>query len=499
MDQADTAQLAAVLGALGALFVLLPGPRVQLLAGIGVLAAAEIVFGISLSPDVPGGSLAVLALLAVLVLGGGAAGFVRRPDLVPPIVLAAAPFRLPLQFGSENRYYVAIAEQGSLGRLLPLYAVLGAATLALAYRVVRGSRVVAIPMPIAVPAGAFIAFASLSLLWSDDLDAGRDLLAYFVLPFAVLLAVVARAPFADWLPKALAWIAVALAALFAVIGLVEAGTRNLLFSAPNVDVGNAYSSLFRVTSLFRDPNLYGRHVVLGIVVLVVVLCFVKLGARAALLVALLWAGLYFSHSQSSMAALFVVVLAIAVIMSGRSSRAVIAGLAVAVVIASGALLAVEIQDDSARRVTSGRSLRIEDTARVAAGSPITGVGIGSQPLASRREADRDAPLERFVSHTTPLTIVAELGIIGLALYVALLAGTVATILEVRRRDPSLGLGLGAALLALFVHSLFYSGFFEDPMTWFVIAVAAGSVAWRSEEATEPSLAVRTPRATVPSG
>jgi O-antigen ligase len=186
-------------------------------------------------------------------------------------------------------------------------------------------------------------------------------------------------------------------------------------------------------------------------------------------------------------------------MSGRSSRAVIAGLAVAVVIASGALLAVEIQDDSARRVTSGRSLRIEDTARVAAGNPIAGVGIGSQPLASRQEADRDAPLERFVSHTTPLTIVAELGIIGLALYVALLAGTVATILEVRRRDPSLGLGLGAALLALFVHSLFYSGFFEDPITWFVIAVAAGSVAWRSEEATEPSLAVRTPRATVRSG
>lgn len=499
MDQADTAQLAAVLGALGALLVLIPGQRVPLLAGIGVLAAAEIAFGVSLSTSVSGASLAILALVAALVLVGGAAGFVRRPDLVPPIVLAAAPFRLPLEFRSENRFYVAIAEQGSLGRLLPLYAVLGAATLALAYRVARGDRIVVIPAVIALPAAAFIAFASLSLLWSDDLDAGRNLLAYFLLPFALLLAVVARAPFAVWLPRALAWIAVSLATLFAVIGLVEAGTRHLLFSAPSVDVGNAYSSLFRVTSLFRDPNLYGRHVVLGIVVLVVVLCFVKLGARAALLVALLWAGLYFSHSQSSMAALFVAVLAIAVVISGRSSRFVIAGMAVAVVIASAALLAVELQDESARRVTSGRSLRIEDTARVAVDHPLAGVGIGGQPLASRRQADRNAQVERFVSHTTPLTIAAELGIIGLALYVALLAGAVKTILDVRRRDAALGLGLGAALLALFVHSLFYSGFIEDPLTWFVLAVAAGSVAQRPQKVAEADLAVPAPRTPVPSG
>ena len=32
----------------------------------------------------------------------------------------------------------------------------------------------------------------------------------------------------------------------------------------------------------------------------------------------------------------------------------------------------------------------------------------------------------------------------------------------RREEPALGLGLGAMLLALFVHSLAYSGFFEDP-------------------------------------
>ncbi len=52
----------------------------------------------------------------------------------------------------------------------------------------------------------------------------------------------------------------------------------------------------------------------------------------------------------------------------------------------------------------------------------------------------------------------------------------------RRRAPALGLGLGAVLLALFAHSLAYSGFFEDPVTWLTIAVAASFLLWRTDEA-----------------
>jgi hypothetical protein len=61
----------------------------------------------------------------------------------------------------------------------------------------------------------------------------------------------------------------------------------------------------------------------------------------------------------------------------------------------------------------------------------------------------------------------------LAAYLALFAAAAALIWRVRRLDPPLGLGLGAVLLALFVHSLAYSsGFFEDPITWFVLGVAS---------------------------
>jgi hypothetical protein len=48
---------------------------------------------------------------------------------------------------------------------------------------------------------------------------------------------------------------------------------------------------------------------------------------------------------------------------------------------------------------------------------------------------------------------------------------------VARLDRGLGIALGASFLALFVHALFYSGFLEDPLTWVVLAVAAGQLTW----------------------
>ena len=108
------------------------------------------------------------------------------------------------------------------------------------------------------------------------------------------------------MPRALGIAAVALAALFAAVGLVEEATHRLIFYTPAVEIGNAYSSFFRVTSLFRDPSLYGRHVVLGIAVVLVGRCGTgSIGlALAAVVIAFLFAGLFFSYSQSSLVALF---------------------------------------------------------------------------------------------------------------------------------------------------------------------------------------------------
>ena len=82
-----------------------------------------------------------------------------------------------------------------------------AAAAALGWRALRGRPVRALPPVIALPAAAFFALAFLSLLWADDVEAGTNLLAFFTLPFAALLATVARADFPDFVPRALAAVA----------------------------------------------------------------------------------------------------------------------------------------------------------------------------------------------------------------------------------------------------------------------------------------------------
>ena len=478
---------AALLGALGAVLVLAAGRRELLLVGLGALAVAEALLaregGLSFSAGV-----AAAGVVAVVAFGVAAALLRRARWLVLPLLLVAAPFRLPLDFGREHRFYVAIAHGGQLGRLLPLYAVLAAAALALVWDTAVGVPPPAVRREIAVPAAAFLAFASVSLIWSSDAASGRNLLEFFLLPFAVLVAVGARAPFPDRVPRLLAVVAVALAAIFAVIGVVEAATHRLIFYSHNLAVANTYSSFFRVTSLFRDPSLYGRHLVLGLAVLVVCLWLGRIDfVPAAALIALLWAGLYFSYSQSSFAALFAVVLGVTIVAGERRVRWVAVATAVAVALVGAGIAASKVADTSVRKATSDRSRRVELTAKVWVHHPVAGVGLGGQPRESQKLGKHFAPLQNFVSHTTPLTVAAELGIFGFLLYVALLAGGAWALNAVRRRHEALGLSLAAVFVALFVHSLAYSGFFEDPITWLVLAVAAAFLA-RPRPAPPPAAA-----------
>jgi hypothetical protein len=468
---------AALFGALGAVLVLVACRRELLLAGFGALAVAEALLaregGLSLSAGV-----VAAGIVACAALGALAALLRRARWLVLPVLLAAAPFRLPLDFGREHGFFVSIAHGGQLGRLLPLYAVLAVAALALVWDAVVGLPPPAVRREIAVPAAAFLSFASLSSIWSSDAGSARNLLEFFLLPFAVLVAVGGRAPVPDRLPRVLGVVAVTLACGFALVGIVEAATHRLIFYSHNLAVSNTYTSFFRVTSLFRDPSLYGRHVVLGLAVLVVCLWLGRIAVvPAAVLIALLWVGLYFSYSQSSFAALFAVVLGVTIV----------AATAVAVALVGVGIAASKVADTSVRKATSDRSRRVELTAKVWVHHPVVGVGLGAQPRESQKLAQRFAPLQNFVSHTTPLTVAAELGVVGFLLYVALLAGGALALDAVRRRHEALGLSLAAVFLALFVHSLAYSGFFEDPITWLVLAVAAAFLA-RPRPARPPAAA-----------
>ena len=102
------------------------------------------------------------------------------------------------------------------------------------------------------------------------------------------------------------------------IGLYQVATHKLFFYAPNLAVSNANTDFFRVTSLFGDPSLYGRHVVLGIGVALALLATNRWRTWPLIgLIVLMWAGLLFSYSQSSMAALLLVTLALGLLTGDR--------------------------------------------------------------------------------------------------------------------------------------------------------------------------------------
>jgi O-antigen ligase len=73
------------------------------------------------------------------------------------------------------------------------------------------------------------------------------------------------------------------------------------------------------------------------------------------------------------------------------------------------------------------------------------------------------------SHNTPVTVAAETGVPGLALFAWLL---VALFRQAFRRAGRVGLIAGLGLAAIFCHSLFYNAFFEDPLTWLLIGLVA---------------------------
>src|SRR5947208_4157708 len=412
VSHGDLAQLAAVVGAVGAALLLLSRSRVELLAGLAIAAAGEAMLAVALIPGhdlrrfvTPVSHLGAL-LFGLLVIAAIAWAFVRWPVAVPVALLAAAPFRISTSVGTQKAYL-----------LDPLYVVLAAALVALVVRALRGQVGRPLPRLLAVPAAAFVLFAGVSFLWTTDVRQGSIELLFFLFPFSALVVAVVRSPFRAWHPRALAATLVALAALFSAVSLFQRLTHGHLL-ASDVERANAYTSYFRVTSLFKDPSVFGRHVVIAIGVLLVAIWLGRVRFwLAAALIAFLFLGMLPAYSQSSYAALFAVTVAVSYVLGGPLLRRVLVVGAVACVLAGAAFVAATAVSDSARQATSGRTRLARVTWIVFQHHPVVGVGIGGQPQASREEAKTQLSAKRDRSHTTPLTVAAELGLVGLVVYV----------------------------------------------------------------------------------
>ena len=338
--------------------------------------------------------------------------FLRWPWAFAFATLACVPIRIPVELGDEEA-----------NLLLPLYAVVAAFAVALGWQLLRGDDRARELGPIALPLAALVGWGGLSLLWSDDLREGSIFILAFVLPFGLLAIGFARLP---WARRPLIWLyggLIITAAAFAYVGLYQWATRDVFWN-PTVIVGNAYAPFYRVNSVFWDPSIYGRYLVVAILA---TLALVLLGLRGRdlalgiILIATLWVGLLFSFSQSSFAALIAGVLAAATVV-WRWRAAAALGLAAVLLITVGFAtpqVRNELLEESRaglNNATSGRASLVGNGIRIARDNPITGVGVGSFKRAyADRTGLRGREPRKAASHSTPVTVAAETGLLGLLL------------------------------------------------------------------------------------
>ncbi|HEY7195926.1 MAG TPA: O-antigen ligase family protein [Gaiellaceae bacterium] len=486
MSAAAAAQVAGPAGGFGLAVLILARPRAWRLAGLALWAVGMVIFLPELAPGGYAVRLVGGGVVGVVLAAGLAFLFRRWPWALAFLTLAAVPARIPVTVGSV-----------SADLLIPLYAIVAGAAVWVGWSIVLDERPSRELGRLSWPLALLVAWLGLSIVWTEDVRQGSIELFFFVLPFGLLALALAGLP---WNPRALAGLyglLAGMALLFATVGVWQWATRDVFWN-PKVIVANAYAPFYRVNSLFWDPSVYGRFLVVAILASLVLLLFrteVRWELVAAAILCAAWVGLLFSFSQSSFAAL-VCGVAIAAAIAWRWRALVAVGLVAAVMIPLGvAAPQFERVRDSVfsssgsalNRATSGRFGLLKNGLEIYVDHPVAGAGIGSfrEAYATKKHLAKKAP-PRAASHNTPITIASEAGTIGLvlfgwlvvmALYVAF-RGLRGSRTAAAKTRAVTGLGLAA----IFVHSLFYNAFLEDPMVWsfFALAVLATAAYARAE-------------------
>src|SRR5207244_11260400 len=182
------------------------------------------------------------------------------------------------------------------------------------------------------------------------------------------------------------------ALVFVGMGFWEYHRRELLWN-PKVIAANQFESYFRVNSVFWDPNIYGRFLMLVMLGVTAVMLWnsrgrVALGAAAVL--AVLWGGLVLTFSQSSFASLLAGLAVLAALRwdARRTAAAALSALAVAAVFAVvfQSTLKINLGSNAGlNKVTSGRADLVRGGIELFGNRPFFGYGSGSFGRAYRQE------------------------------------------------------------------------------------------------------------------
>ncbi|MGO9751146.1 MAG: O-antigen ligase family protein [Solirubrobacteraceae bacterium] len=448
------------------------------------------------------GAGAAVSLVALL---GAALLIARRPRLLGPLAMLALPFRIPIDAGGNTS-----------NLLVPLYFVIAAASLAWIVPTLwrAGSRSRA---PGATAAGgqdgkagdqgatasgrahpavgwlerllaASLVLYAIQAVYSPGFEKALQQMVFFYIPFALFLALLWEL---DWDRSLLArclQVTVVLAVLFASIGFVEYATKTLLLN-PKLVAANDVHTYFTVNSVFFDPDIFGRYLALVMIMLAAVLLYDErpwMQIGVTVLLAILWGGLVLTLSRSSLAALLV---GLATLLALRSKVKPVLVAAAVVIVLGGAALAISPKtfglNQGLNGASSGRANLVSGGIDLFGQRPLAGYGSGSF-VYEYRAHNQGTSTTLAASHTIPITIAAEQGVLGELLYIALVVVAILTLVRGARASPA-RVALAAGFLALLLHTMLYADFLEDPLTWSVLGIG-GALAARARARAEPQSA-----------
>jgi O-antigen ligase len=399
----------------------------------------------------------------------------RRPEVLPIAAVAMLPIRIPIEIGGETA-----------NLLVPLYLVIasGVAARVLQDRA-RSSETRATadrwPLWLRYVLAAGLVLYAIQTAYSEDVSNAVENVGFFLAPFAVLFCLLSEI---EWSPTLLRRVLVAIgvvAVACSLIAIYQYFARDL-FLNPELFDANELHVYFRVNSIFFDPNIFGRYLALAIAAYAAVLAWGgprwRLVAAAAVC-ALGLVALAFSYSITSFAALLAGLGALAILRWGARGFAATAAFGVAGLIAlvlAGGAPTSDIED--VRSIDSGHADLISGGIDLAQDRPIWGWGSGSFGRAFYERIER---ARTTVSHSEPITVAAEQGVIGFGVYLALLATAIATLFGAGVRSSMARSLVAALFVVMVIDSLGYTGFTTDPATWALLALG---IALRPTRVTE---------------
>ena len=145
-----------------------------------------------------------------------------------------------------------------------------------------------------------ICLYAIQSIYSADVAFAARNVGFFLVPFAVLFCLLAMAPWDRRLLRLAFGVLLVEGVILAGIGIGQFATEHIFWNG-KLEASNDFHFYFRVNSLFWDPNIYGRYLMVGILLGAAALlwtadrrfAFALIGALA-----ITFAGLVFAFSRT---------------------------------------------------------------------------------------------------------------------------------------------------------------------------------------------------------